>query len=97
MVFFPSSGYDNFWSNYMHLADNKFINNGAYCKFADDEGKSLYDKSWRLKDAKTTYETDRAFKETFDLVLKKALRGLITQLKANKAKSLDEELNLEVE
>ena len=95
MVFFPSYGYDNFWSNYLYLAENKYINNGAFCKFADEEGKSLYDKSWRLKEAKERYETDVAFKEAFDVVLKKALQGLITQLKnVTVNNTLDEQLDL---
>lgn len=80
MVFFPSSGYDNFWSNYLFLADNKAIVNGAFCKFAG-KGLELYNKSWRLKESKKMYETDLAFKQTFDIVLKEELRTLITYLK----------------
>lgn len=88
MVFFPSYGYDNFWSNYVFLADNKVIVNGAFCKFAGD-AQSMYGKTWRLKDSKTLYETNESFKQVFDMVLKEELRKLISHLKTLEPESME--------
>ncbi len=63
------SGFDNFWTNYRFLADNKRIVTGAWNYITNLPGTKF-----RTKDAKITYQSDPLFKEAFDKEVQDALK-----------------------
>jgi RecA/RadA recombinase len=54
-------GFNNFWTNYKFLTDNKRLHTGAWNYLA-----TCPDKKFRTKDASKMYEDDLEFKEAFD-------------------------------
>jgi len=68
------SGFDNFWTNYLFLVDKKYIKAGAWNKLVN------YDKqSFRTKEAKDLYDTDKMFRQAFDELVKLAINEHIIQ------------------
>lgn len=63
------TGFDNFWTNYRFLVDNKRLISGAWNYLAD-----LPEKKIRTKDAKDMYNTDPVFKEGFDKAVKETIQ-----------------------
>jgi RecA/RadA recombinase len=55
------TGFSNFWTNYVFLAENKRINTGAWNSLA-----SYTSKKFRTVEAENLYNTDESFKEAFD-------------------------------
>ena len=66
------TGFDNFCTNYMFLASNKFLQTGAWNYL-----KSYPTKKFRTKDARSIYESDLSFKQAFDEAVKEALKVVI--------------------
>lgn len=63
------TGFDNFWTNYRFLAENKRITTGAWNYLVNLPGVKL-----RTKDAKETYEKNNIFKEAFDKEVQDTLK-----------------------
>lgn len=63
------TGFDNFWTNYRFLVDNKRLISGAWNYLAD-----LPEKKIRTKDAKEMYNTDPVFKEGFDKAVQETIQ-----------------------
>jgi len=63
MIFFPDSGFSNFWTNYEFLKSKKVIVAGAWNKLAGYEG------SFRTVEAENLFNTNEAFKNAFQTAL----------------------------
>lgn len=63
------NGFDNFWTNYMFLVDNKRLKTGAWNYLI-----SYPDKKFRTKDAKHLYHDDEEFKNHFDSMIKETIK-----------------------
>jgi len=55
------TGFDDFWSSYVYLAENGRLNTGAWNYL-----QNLPNVKFRTKEAKTFYNTNPSFKEAFD-------------------------------
>lgn len=66
------TGFDNFWSNYIFLADKKYIKTGAWNKL-----DNYNEKSFRTNEAKILYETDEKFRNCFDELTKECIKNEI--------------------
>jgi RecA/RadA recombinase len=68
-------GFDNFWTNYIFLSENKYIKTGAWNKLPN------YDKkSFRTYEAKMLYQTDPEFKKCFDELVTEAINQEIKKM-----------------
>lgn len=74
LVFQPSKGYSNFWSNLFFLKENGFIKTGAFYRF-EDKGDltAIFPKTWRLRESEIKYENDPDFKKAFDKAVEMAV------------------------
>lgn len=68
------SGFSNFWTNYMFMADNGYINTGAWNTFTDNSTLKF-----RTKDAELMYKENQDFKEVFDHTIKTAIEKEILE------------------
>jgi RecA/RadA recombinase len=90
MVFIPSKGYSNFWSNLFYLKDNGYIKTGAYYRFDSKyDIDKLYSKTWRLKESENKYLTDPEFKKAFDKAVQYACEEIIMANKEADKEFLD--------
>jgi RecA/RadA recombinase len=65
-------GFDNFWTNYIFLADNKYIKTGAWNAL-----DNYQDKKFRTKEAKDLYMSDEGFRTAFNELVKVAIEEQI--------------------
>jgi len=64
-----TQGFSNFWTNYNFLKLTKRLNSGAWNSLT-----TLPEKKFRVKDAKTTYDTDPEFKEAWDKLVVETIK-----------------------
>jgi len=62
-------GFNNFYTNYQFLVDNKRLKTGAWNYLVD-----LPDKKFRTKDANSIYNDDQTFKNAFDKAVKDTIQ-----------------------
>ena len=63
------SGFDNFWTNYLYLIENKRLTSAAWCYL-----NSLPNMKFRTKEAKDLYLKDQTFKMAFDETVKETIK-----------------------
>ena len=63
------TGFDNFWTNYLYLIENKRLTSSAWCYL-----NSLPTEKFRTKDAKNMYTTNKDFKLAFDEAIKETIK-----------------------
>ncbi len=68
------TGFSNFWTNYNFLKETKRLKTGAWNSLI-----TLPEKKFRVKDAKTIYNTDLEFKEAWDKLVKETIQTEIIE------------------
>lgn len=63
------TGFDNFWTNYLYLIENKRLTSAAWCYL-----NSMPQTKFRTKEAKDLYLNDQTFKTAFDEAVKETIK-----------------------
>lgn len=63
------TGFDNFWTNYLYLVDNKRLTSAAWCYL-----NSMPNMKFRTKEAKDLYMKDQIFRNAFDEAVKETIK-----------------------
>ena len=63
------TGFDNFWTNYLYLIENKRLTSAAWCYL-----NSLPNMKFRTKEAKDLYLKDQVFKTAFDEAIRETIQ-----------------------
>lgn len=63
------TGFSNFWTSYVFLAENNYIETGAWNTLV-----GYPNVKWRTKEAEKQYKDDQSFKELFDNTVKTAIQ-----------------------
>ena len=75
LIFFPTTGFSNLWTNFKIMQDSKVITNaGAYKAIPG------YEKKFFTRDLETLYNTDEEFRLNFDKQAKETLKTYIASI-----------------